>query len=161
MTGNLIELTIGDWCKNQPGILESFTYDIPQEASWELKIGAGQNVGGELPMMIKVTGFKFFPIYDFRPDYRTKKLFANSIPISNPYTPSGNQSNTNRGGNTSNIASTSNTSNTSNWYSNVEQNVSSAQRNYDQNYAQNIESLKQMDAGLGLYNDGMGVNFNI
>ena len=73
MTGNLIELTIGDWCKNQPGILESFTYDIPEEGSWELKIGAGQNVGGELPMMIKVTGFKFFPIYDLK--FSILKLF--------------------------------------------------------------------------------------
>jgi len=85
MTGNLIELTIGDWCKDQPGILESFTYDIPQEAPWELKVGSGQYVNGEVPMMIKVTGFKFFPIYNFRPDYgEDNYFFGKSISPVNP-----------------------------------------------------------------------------
>ena len=88
MTGNLIELTIGDWCKDQPGILESFTYEIPEEASWELKIGSGQFVGGEVPMMIKVTGFKFFPIYKFRPDYgKGNYFFGKNVPAINPFIP--------------------------------------------------------------------------
>ena len=36
MTGNIVYLTVGNLIKNQPGILESFTYDVPIESSWDI-----------------------------------------------------------------------------------------------------------------------------
>jgi hypothetical protein len=150
MTGNLIELTIGDYFKNQPGILESFTYDIPEEASWELKIGMGAEVGGELPMMIKVTGFKFTPIYTFRPEYSNRKLLAAGVPSSIPTT---KLSNNNSPNSTVASAASPQAASTSNWYSNLENNASQFQTN--QNLSQNI--LPSPD-GLGLYGDSTMFN---
>jgi hypothetical protein len=150
MTGNLIELTIGDYFKSQPGILESFTYDIPEESSWELKLGKGAEVGGELPMMIKVTGFKFTPIYNFRPEYKTRKLLAANVPSSIPTT---TLSNNNSPNSTVASAASPQAASTSNWYSNLENNSSQFQTN--QNLSQNI--LPSPD-GLGLYSDSTMFN---
>jgi hypothetical protein len=79
MTGNIVELTVGDYVKNQPGILESFTYDIPEEASWELRIGKGDEIKDELPMMIKVTGFTFTPIYRTKASSSNKRFITHDI----------------------------------------------------------------------------------
>jgi hypothetical protein len=73
MAGNLAKLTLGDYIHEQPGFISSITYDIPEESSWELsKTPEGQtsnkNNPDELPFMIKVTGFKFTPIHNFRPE---------------------------------------------------------------------------------------------
>jgi len=35
MRGNMVKLTIGGYLYEQPGIITSITYDIPQEASWD------------------------------------------------------------------------------------------------------------------------------
>ena len=67
MAGNLAKLTVGGYVMEQYGIITGFTYEIPQEASWEIIIGDGALIGDELPMMIKVTGFTFVPVYDFIP----------------------------------------------------------------------------------------------
>jgi hypothetical protein len=65
MTGNIHKLTIGNYINNQYGIITGFTYDIDNESPWEI------NKNSQLPHIIKVTGFKFTPIHDFRPEYNT------------------------------------------------------------------------------------------
>ena len=71
MAGNLVKMSVGGYIREQYGIITGFTYDVPEESSWELTIGAAAAVKDELPMMIKVTGLKFTPIYDFVPQYNT------------------------------------------------------------------------------------------
>ena len=77
MRGNLIKLTVGGYLYEQVGILHSLTYTIPDESPWEINIkndyvGEGeQNKLRELPHMIKVTGVKFTPIHNFRPEVAT------------------------------------------------------------------------------------------
>ena len=75
MAGNIAYLTMGDYIIDQPGIITGFTYNI-DESSWELSrdeygesFTTSQKEKGEirqLPIMIKVTGFKFIPIHKFR-----------------------------------------------------------------------------------------------
>ena len=88
MRGNLITLTIGGWCYEQPGVLEGLTLSVPEESPWEIAIPDGPNfstvgeVGNEIatdtsvkemPMICKVSGFSFKPIHNFIP-----KLQSNS-----------------------------------------------------------------------------------
>lgn len=83
MTGNFAKLTVGGYVFEQYGIITGFTYDVPQESSWELTIGRGADIGDELPMMVKVTGFTFIPIYDFIPQFTDSEGFrwlSNRIP---------------------------------------------------------------------------------
>jgi hypothetical protein len=74
MAGNLVKLTVGDYIYEQVGFISSITYDIPEESSWELSLTPGIEVADneanpdELPLMIKVTGLKFTPIHQFRPE---------------------------------------------------------------------------------------------
>ena len=83
MSGNLISLTIGGWCFEQVGIIGGLTLDVPTESPWEIAIpdgldggtvGEGENTISsdnsvkEMPMIIKVTGFTFTPIHNFRPE---------------------------------------------------------------------------------------------
>ncbi len=79
MRGNLITLTLGGWCYEQPGYMSGLSLDVPTESPWELALpdGAGTqttNAGvstdpsvKEMPMMVKVSGFKFTPIHNFVP----------------------------------------------------------------------------------------------
>ena len=88
MAGNIHKLTIGNYVKDLYGIVTGFTYDIDSESPWE--IGGKVNIGDDsydnkqLPMFIKVTGFKFTPIHDFRPEYNEGKQFIN---MGNPELP--------------------------------------------------------------------------
>lgn len=81
MSGNIHKLTLGNYVKDLYGIITGFTYDIDSESPWE--IGGKVNIGDDsydnkqLPMFIKVTGFKFTPIHDFRPEYNDGKQFIN------------------------------------------------------------------------------------
>ena len=83
MSGNLISLTIGGWCYEQVGIIGGLTLDVPTESPWEIAIPDGPDGGTvgeedneiksddsvkEMPMIIKVTGFTFTPIHNFRPE---------------------------------------------------------------------------------------------
>ena len=70
MAGNLVKLTVGDYLHEQYGIITAFTYDIPQESPWDLSIfsSLGKPIEDELPMIVKVTGMKFIPIHEFRPE---------------------------------------------------------------------------------------------
>jgi len=70
MRGNLVRLTLGGYLYEQPGFIQGFTYEVPQEASWEIAIneeGKSDPSVKELPFMIKVTGMTFIPIQDFLP----------------------------------------------------------------------------------------------
>ena len=60
MAGNIHEVTVGNYISNQTGIIQGLTYDIMDESPWD--------VDKNLPLYIKVTGFKFTPIHTFRPE---------------------------------------------------------------------------------------------
>ena len=60
LVGNLHKLTIGKYISGQYGIITGFTYDIMEESPWD--------VDTKLPLYIKVTGVKFTPIHNFRPE---------------------------------------------------------------------------------------------
>jgi hypothetical protein len=100
MAGNLVKLTVGDYIYEQVGFISSITYDIPEESSWELSLTPGIGIAGkekrkendpnpdELPFMVKVTGFKFTPIHQFRPGIQPnpskgigKRFITNQIPF--------------------------------------------------------------------------------
>ena len=63
MAGNIHKLTIGNYISNQYGIINGLTYEIMEESPWRI------DPNYQLPMYIKVTGFQFTPIHDFRPEY--------------------------------------------------------------------------------------------
>ena len=79
MMGNIAKLTVGDYVRNQPGIINSLSIGIPQTSPWEinLPIGDGEgnvvNNGGDLkqlPHHLNVK-MKFTPIHKFRPEFAT------------------------------------------------------------------------------------------
>ena len=79
MRGNLATLTVGGYLYEQPGIITSINYSVPEESPWEIAIPAKENQRDsnnpivsdkgvkELPHIIKVTGFNFIPIHQFTP----------------------------------------------------------------------------------------------
>jgi len=71
MAGNIAYITLGEYIYNQPGIINSLTFDIPEESPWEIGIGDdGERIYStyQVPHMIKVTGFNFTPIHTFKPE---------------------------------------------------------------------------------------------
>jgi hypothetical protein len=81
MAGNIAYITLGGYLNEQPGVITSLTFDIPEEAPWEIGIDdAGNDLSTkdirQVPHMIKVTGIKFIPIHKFRPE---KQSFRNDI----------------------------------------------------------------------------------
>jgi hypothetical protein len=64
MAGNIHKLTVGNYITNQYGIINGLTYEIMDESPWDIEKGK------QLPMYIKVTGFQFTPIHNFRPEYK-------------------------------------------------------------------------------------------
>jgi len=95
MAGNLVKLTVGNYIYEQVGFISSITYDIPEESSWELSLTPGIEIArdlnpnpDELPLMIKVTGLKFTPIHQFRPEIQNnpvkgigKRFITEQIPF--------------------------------------------------------------------------------
>jgi hypothetical protein len=72
MTGNLVQLTVGGYLYETVGIINSITYDIPEESPWEIGLsdndaGGNDSAVKELPHIIRVTNFSFTPIQDFIP----------------------------------------------------------------------------------------------
>jgi hypothetical protein len=65
MTGNLHKITIGNYINGQYGIVKGFTYEITENTPWDI------NPGVKKPLYIKVSGFKFTPIHNFRPEFNT------------------------------------------------------------------------------------------
>jgi len=82
MAGNIAYITLGEYIYDQPGIITSLTFDIPEESPWEIGIDDdGKQIKSkddirQVPHMIKVTGFNFTPIHKFRPE---KQTFQNDI----------------------------------------------------------------------------------
>ena len=85
MAGNIAYITLGEYIHDQPGIINSLTFDIPEESPWEIGINDEGIIEDtekrrkdirQLPHMIKVTGFNFTPIHKFRPE---KQTFENDI----------------------------------------------------------------------------------
>jgi hypothetical protein len=78
MTGNIAYITLGDYIYDQPGIITSLTYDIPEESPWEINRDTEFDITGsaisgtvrQLPHMIKVS-LSFTPIHKFRPSKQT------------------------------------------------------------------------------------------
>lgn len=79
MSGNIITLTLGGYVYEMPGILQGMTIAPHEESPWEIGLGyKGNTTSGdgwdsdvkELPLVIKVTGFKFKPIHDFVPKFQ-------------------------------------------------------------------------------------------
>ena len=64
MNGPLVTLTMGGWCYELPGFIEGITLDVPEESPWET--GVDNNIA-TLPHIVKVSGFTFKPIHDFKP----------------------------------------------------------------------------------------------
>jgi hypothetical protein len=72
MTGNIAYITLGDYIVDQPGIITSINFDIPEESPWDIGINpdgtqASKSDARQLPHMIRVTGFNFIPLSTFRP----------------------------------------------------------------------------------------------
>jgi hypothetical protein len=70
MRGNIVRLTLGGYLYEQPGIIKSLTFGVPQESPWEIALsetGGSDKSVKELPHMIKVTGMTFIPIQKFIP----------------------------------------------------------------------------------------------
>jgi hypothetical protein len=81
MTGNVAYLTIGDIYVNIPGIIDGFSFDIPEEVTWDIGLyedenGDTQGDGAQSPMMVKVNGFKFTPLYNKIPQFGASIWFG-------------------------------------------------------------------------------------
>jgi len=62
MAGVLHKLTVGNYVNKQYGILQGLTFEITDDTPWEI------DTNNQLPLYIKVTGIKFTPIHNFRPE---------------------------------------------------------------------------------------------
>ena len=74
MKGNLIELTVGGYFYQQPGIITGMTLSINDDTPYEIGIndeGNNDKTVKELPMIVRVDGFNFTPIHNFRPSLQT------------------------------------------------------------------------------------------
>jgi hypothetical protein len=102
MRGNMVQLTIGGYLYEQPGIITGLTYTMEESSPWEIGIGTSYDTAGgtvqgdpsvkELAHIIKVTGFTFIPIHTFRPEVQgfanqndTKRFIALSNGANNNY----------------------------------------------------------------------------
>ena len=92
MAGNIAYLTLGGYVHEQPGIITSLTYDIPEESPWEIGIDVNGNPADpksvrQLPHIIRVTNFQFTPIHTFRPEkqsFKNDELGTNSERLLEP-----------------------------------------------------------------------------
>lgn len=73
MRGNIVELTVGDYLKYQPGFISSISISVPEDAPWEIAMNEPDGTGEgsdkdmhELPQVLKVD-LMFTPIYNFLP----------------------------------------------------------------------------------------------
>jgi hypothetical protein len=77
MKGNMIQLTVGGYLYEQPGIMTSLNYELAEDTPWEIGVGIDYNSEGgtiqgdssvkELPHIIRVST-TFIPIQTFRPE---------------------------------------------------------------------------------------------
>jgi hypothetical protein len=79
--GNIVNMTVGGYFWETPGVITSMNISVPGESPWEIGLpdseanaarNAGQSIPTdlstrEMPHIIQVTGFAFNPIHDFAP----------------------------------------------------------------------------------------------
>ena len=76
MSGNLVQLTVGNYLWEQPGFIDSISIDIDDETPWEVNVGLDGDIENgdinikQVPHMIKVS-ISFTPIHRFRPQIQT------------------------------------------------------------------------------------------
>ena len=78
MKGNMAQLTVGGYLYEQPGIITGLGISVEENSPYEIGIndeGRSDRTVKELPMIIKVTGFNFIPIHNFRPE-KQKNSYA-------------------------------------------------------------------------------------
>lgn len=84
MRGNIVELTVGDYLNNVPGVITGFNFNIPEESSWDIARNDDGTVddknSAELPTLINVESFSFKPIHNFVP--KTVKNPIEGVPES-------------------------------------------------------------------------------
>ena len=89
MGGPLVQLTLGGWCYELPGFIESMTLDVPTESPWEIGIndeGDPDPTVKEMPHIVKVSGFSFTPIHTFRPE-KQNNLYGGKNGVVSKYGP--------------------------------------------------------------------------
>ena len=72
MAGNIAYITLGGYLDDQPGVITSLSYDIPEDSPWEIGIDDDGNPlppsdVRQMPHMIKAN-INFIPIHKFRPE---------------------------------------------------------------------------------------------
>lgn len=86
MAGSLVQITVGDYIKNQTGFIAGLRLSIPQESPWEINISdSGDFEGGglgQLPHIIEVN-MTFTPIHNFA--VRKQELTMNADKITTGY----------------------------------------------------------------------------
>ena len=78
MAGNLVTLTLGGYCYEQPGFISSLTLSPMMEAPWEIAInhtGSSDSSVKEMAHIVTVSGVQFTPIHNFVPQVQ-KNVFA-------------------------------------------------------------------------------------
>ena len=76
-SGPFMRLTIGNLFKNTPGFINSLSYTIPDEATWDVDANNRDGEGKQLPNIVEVS-VGFTVIADFRPQVmgRAYSMFA-------------------------------------------------------------------------------------
>jgi hypothetical protein len=81
MAGVLHKLTVGNYVNKQYGILQGLTFEVTDDTPWQIEKDS------QLPLYIKVTGIKFTPIHNFRPEVILEKQFKTNAGGQNYYVP--------------------------------------------------------------------------
>jgi hypothetical protein len=71
MRGNIVELTLGDYFNDVPGVITNFSYNLSDETSWDIarnNDGTIDENSAELATLISVDSFTFKPIHKFLPE---------------------------------------------------------------------------------------------
>jgi hypothetical protein len=91
MAGNIAYITLGGYINDQPGIITSLDFTIPEESPWEIAInedGGPADIEDvrQLPHIIRVS-LQFTPIHKFRPEkqsFKNDKLGTDSTRLLEP-----------------------------------------------------------------------------
>ncbi len=84
MAGNLVTLTLGGFCYEQPGFINGLTLSPMMEAPWEIAINDEGNYDDsvkEMAHIVSVSGINFTPIHNFVPQIN-KAVFGPTGAIS-------------------------------------------------------------------------------
>lgn len=71
MRGNIVQLTVGDYFNDVPGVITGFNYNLSNETSWDIarnNNGTIDENSAELATLISVDSFSFKPIHNFIPE---------------------------------------------------------------------------------------------